>query len=191
MGSIFRSVSQPPVIGEIIAGIVLGPSLLGRLAPGAEGYLFPAFGRAVSQYHRAGRRHPLHVPGRARARSRAASQTRPRHRRDLSREHHRAVPARRDDRALSLSKAVDQRRAVHLLLAFPGRLDVRDCISGAGENPDRSRDSQNPHGCDRADLRRGRRRYRVVHARIRGQRGASAGGGRGGDDRDGARVYRR
>jgi Kef-type K+ transport system membrane component KefB len=42
MGSIFRSVGQPQVIGEIIAGIVLGPSLLGRLAPGAEGYLFPA-----------------------------------------------------------------------------------------------------------------------------------------------------
>ena len=42
MGSIFRSVGQPQVIGEILAGIVLGPSLLGRLAPGAEGYLFPA-----------------------------------------------------------------------------------------------------------------------------------------------------
>ena len=42
MGSIFRSAHQPPVVGEILAGIVLGPSLLGRLAPGAEGYLFPA-----------------------------------------------------------------------------------------------------------------------------------------------------
>ena len=30
------------MVGEILAGIVLGPSLLGRLAPGAEGYLFPA-----------------------------------------------------------------------------------------------------------------------------------------------------
>ena len=42
MGSIFRNVGQPQVVGEILAGIVLGPSLLGRLAPGAEGYLFPA-----------------------------------------------------------------------------------------------------------------------------------------------------
>jgi len=42
MGWVFRSANQPPVVGEIIAGIVLGPSLLGRLAPGAEGYLFPA-----------------------------------------------------------------------------------------------------------------------------------------------------
>src|SRR5271167_4589314 len=42
MGWVFRSANQPPVVGEILAGIVLGPSLLGRLAPGAEGYLFPA-----------------------------------------------------------------------------------------------------------------------------------------------------
>ena len=42
MGYVFRIASQPPVVGEILAGIVLGPSLLGRLLPGAEGYLFPA-----------------------------------------------------------------------------------------------------------------------------------------------------
>jgi Kef-type K+ transport system membrane component KefB len=42
MGWLFRSARQPQVVGEILAGIVLGPSLLGRLAPGAEGYLFPA-----------------------------------------------------------------------------------------------------------------------------------------------------
>ena len=89
MGWVFRSANQPPVVGEILAGIVLGPSLLGRLAPGAEGYLFPGDGRALPQYHRAGRRHPLYVPGRARARSRAAAQTRPRDRRHLAREHHR------------------------------------------------------------------------------------------------------
>ena len=42
MGYVFRIANQPPVVGEILAGIVLGPSLLGRLLPGAEGYLFPA-----------------------------------------------------------------------------------------------------------------------------------------------------
>jgi len=41
MGWVFRLANQPPVVGEILAGIVLGPSLLGRLLPGAEGYLFP------------------------------------------------------------------------------------------------------------------------------------------------------
>ncbi|MGC2275512.1 MAG: cation:proton antiporter, partial [Candidatus Binatus sp.] len=42
MGWVFRSANQPPVVGEILAGIVLGPSLLGRCVPGAEAYLFPA-----------------------------------------------------------------------------------------------------------------------------------------------------
>jgi Kef-type K+ transport system membrane component KefB len=42
MGWLFRSAKQPQVVGEILAGIILGPSLLGRLTPGAEGYLFPA-----------------------------------------------------------------------------------------------------------------------------------------------------
>jgi Kef-type K+ transport system membrane component KefB len=33
---------QPPVIGEVLAGILLGPSLLGRVAPTAVQFLFPA-----------------------------------------------------------------------------------------------------------------------------------------------------
>ncbi|MFC1436181.1 cation:proton antiporter [Streptacidiphilus sp. N1-3] len=34
-------VRQPPVVGEMIAGVLLGPSLLGLLAPGLERELFP------------------------------------------------------------------------------------------------------------------------------------------------------
>ncbi|HEV2304910.1 MAG TPA: cation:proton antiporter [Candidatus Acidoferrales bacterium] len=41
LGAIFRRISQPPVVGEMIAGILLGPSLLGHVLPGAFGYLFP------------------------------------------------------------------------------------------------------------------------------------------------------
>ena len=33
---------QPPVIGEIAAGVLLGPSLLGWVAPGTSAFLFPA-----------------------------------------------------------------------------------------------------------------------------------------------------
>ena len=33
VGWAFRSIKQPLVIGEIVAGIALGPSLLGWLAP--------------------------------------------------------------------------------------------------------------------------------------------------------------
>jgi hypothetical protein len=37
-----RYLRQPPVIGEIVAGLMLGPSLLGAMAPGAYAALLPA-----------------------------------------------------------------------------------------------------------------------------------------------------
>jgi Kef-type K+ transport system membrane component KefB len=42
VGWAFRSIDQPLVIGEIVAGIALGPSLLGWLAPDLSGFLFPS-----------------------------------------------------------------------------------------------------------------------------------------------------
>lgn len=42
LGRASRLVGQPPVIGEVVAGIALGPSLLGRLWPGAADFLLPA-----------------------------------------------------------------------------------------------------------------------------------------------------
>jgi Kef-type K+ transport system membrane component KefB len=41
LGTVFRVAHQPPVIGEILAGILLGPSLLGRVAPAVWHYLLP------------------------------------------------------------------------------------------------------------------------------------------------------
>lgn len=41
LGYVFRRLNQPPVIGEVVAGILLGPSLLGLIAPGLSGYLLP------------------------------------------------------------------------------------------------------------------------------------------------------
>jgi len=38
---VFRKLGQPPVIGEMIAGILLGPSLLGIVFPKALTFLFP------------------------------------------------------------------------------------------------------------------------------------------------------
>jgi Kef-type K+ transport system membrane component KefB len=40
-GAIARRLGQPSVIGEMAAGIALGPSLMGALAPGAFAQLFP------------------------------------------------------------------------------------------------------------------------------------------------------
>ncbi|MEY2831461.1 MAG: hypothetical protein RLZZ574_719, partial [Cyanobacteriota bacterium] len=42
MGQVCRFLKQPLVIGEIIAGIMLGPSLLGLIAPDFAASLFPA-----------------------------------------------------------------------------------------------------------------------------------------------------
>ncbi len=39
--AIFRRIGQPPVLGEIVAGLVLGPSLLGWLSPPTMALLFP------------------------------------------------------------------------------------------------------------------------------------------------------
>jgi Kef-type K+ transport system membrane component KefB/nucleotide-binding universal stress UspA family protein len=41
VGLLMARIGQPQVIGEMVAGIVLGPSLLGWLAPGWYGELFP------------------------------------------------------------------------------------------------------------------------------------------------------
>ncbi|HYN20149.1 MAG TPA: cation:proton antiporter, partial [Thermoanaerobaculia bacterium] len=41
-GALFARMGQPAVIGEMVAGILLGPSLLGWLSPGGLEFLFPA-----------------------------------------------------------------------------------------------------------------------------------------------------
>ena len=41
VGIIAKRVGQPQVVGEMIAGVVLGPSLLGEIAPGVQQSLFP------------------------------------------------------------------------------------------------------------------------------------------------------
>ena len=53
VGSLFRKFHQPRVVGEMFAGILLGPSLLGWIAPQFSAYLFPpsslGFLNALSQ----------------------------------------------------------------------------------------------------------------------------------------------
>ncbi|MDR3268550.1 MAG: cation:proton antiporter [Tannerella sp.] len=41
VGGLFRLMKQPTVIGEILAGILLGPSILGHFMPEVSGFLFP------------------------------------------------------------------------------------------------------------------------------------------------------
>lgn len=41
LGEVLRRCGQPPVLGEILGGIVLGPSVLGLAWPAAQSWLFP------------------------------------------------------------------------------------------------------------------------------------------------------
>ncbi len=41
LGRAFAAIGQPPVIGEVLGGILLGPSLLGRVAPDVAAYILP------------------------------------------------------------------------------------------------------------------------------------------------------
>lgn len=41
LGLAFRWIHQPPVVGEMLAGIMLGPSFLGHIAPHAAAYVLP------------------------------------------------------------------------------------------------------------------------------------------------------
>ena len=53
VGTLFQKIHQPRVVGEMFAGIMLGPSLLGWIAPQISAYLFPpsslGFLNALSQ----------------------------------------------------------------------------------------------------------------------------------------------
>lgn len=44
LGELARKLEQPSVLGELLAGIVLGPAILGNLAPDLQGWLFPTSG---------------------------------------------------------------------------------------------------------------------------------------------------
>src|SRR5882757_9818096 len=41
LGVVFRRLKQPAAVGELLAGELLGPTVLGRLAPGVAESLFP------------------------------------------------------------------------------------------------------------------------------------------------------
>ena len=41
LGALFRRAGQPPVIGEVVGGILLGPSFLGLISPAAYNFILP------------------------------------------------------------------------------------------------------------------------------------------------------
>ncbi|MBF0633049.1 MAG: cation:proton antiporter [Nitrospinae bacterium] len=47
LGEIARAIKQPAVVGEILAGVILGPTVFGLLAPGVQSAIFPAIGNGA------------------------------------------------------------------------------------------------------------------------------------------------
>ena len=47
-GSLFARLGQPPAIGEILGGILLGPTLLAAVAPGVAHWIFPKDGASAA-----------------------------------------------------------------------------------------------------------------------------------------------
>lgn len=50
LGEIARRFRQPQVLGELLAGILLGATVLGRVAPDLHGFLFPASGPTAEMF---------------------------------------------------------------------------------------------------------------------------------------------
>ncbi len=42
LGALARKVGQPSIVGQLLAGLLLGPSVFGKLAPGAQAWVFPS-----------------------------------------------------------------------------------------------------------------------------------------------------
>jgi Kef-type K+ transport system membrane component KefB len=49
-GELFNRLGQPAIVGEILAGILLGPTVLGTFAPGLFGWFFPGAGPVAVAY---------------------------------------------------------------------------------------------------------------------------------------------
>ena len=190
LGALLRSVGQPPVIGEVLAGIILGPSLLGRMAPGLSAYILPPdvapFLNVVAQLgvilymFLVG----LELNGellQGRAHTTVA----------ISHASIVAPFVLGCLLALQLYHALfDQRRVVHQFRPVHGRRDVDHGLSGAGAHPERSRHDQDAAWRHGAHLRGGGRCHGVVPAGA--GRGRCAGADAGCVDRRGAdaRVHR-
>jgi Kef-type K+ transport system membrane component KefB len=50
-GGIFAALRQPPVIGEIIGGLILGPTVIGVVWPGFEDWLLPSEGMVAAVFN--------------------------------------------------------------------------------------------------------------------------------------------
>ncbi len=130
VGAVFKLFHQPPVIGEVIGGIMLGPSLAGKVGSGCLRLPSSRFRRRRFWGHRAIWRHSLHVPGRARAGSESLAAERARDARDLSRELHHSFLLGSTLALFIYTSMSTSEREIYQLRLFMGVLDVGHGVSG-------------------------------------------------------------
>ena len=190
-GLLAVKIGQPRVMGEVVAGIALGPTILGAISPALQATLFPsdilpAFGIAANL----GLIFYMFLVGLeldsepAQGQAHAGGG-------DLQRQRRAADDARHRRRAAALHAArpgqeVRRVRAVH------GRVDVDHRVPGARAHPRRAAHAQAPGRGAGARVRGDRRRHGVVLDRA-GDRGGRRRLGLGGrrDGRAGNRLLPR
>ena len=186
VGWLARQVGQPQVVGEMIAGVLLGPSLFGLLLPEYQQIAVSQRDAQDALCRGAVGRRLVHVPGRRRIPHRSVSLTRPQRSIGVPRRHARPVRPRRAPGAL----------AARTSRAVLGQGDALsgDPVSGRGDLDYRLPDAGADHlraGVDRYGVgdagavgRRDRRCRGVVRARHRaGELWRRCRGGREGDCR--------
>lgn len=174
---LFKYLGQPGVIGEIVAGIVLGPSVLGHFFPGAFEFLFePSSLVPLNVISQIGLVLFMFVIGMEldlgvmrRKASRDA--------RHQPREHHRAVFSRAGARILGLSRVRGASRSFPLFRAVHRHIGQHHGFSRTGPDRAGAQPGQNADGNARDRQRCEQRRDGVVSARGRDRRGQ--GGRRG------------
>ncbi len=178
VGRIVRAFGQPRVVGEMLAGILLGQSVLGAVAPAVDGALFPAASLGYLSALAQGRAGPVHVPRRARSRPRRAAEPRARRAGHQPRRHRRSALSRRAARHVTVPGARAGRHFIHAVRAVHGRGAECHGVSRARAHSAGALARQNAGRHDRHRVRRRRRRHRVVHAGRRHRAGARGHGRR-------------
>ena len=157
MGGLFGLIGQPAVIGELVGGIMLGPSFLGQIAPALHDQLLPTGVTAfLGVYSQLGVILLL-VSRRPRAGSERAAKEQSCHAGDFARSI--IVPFLLGGAGLALSlypKVSNSGVPFTVFALFLACRSLGHGVSGARANPDRSENQPQPDGGGRAHLRRDR-----------------------------------
>ena len=160
---LFRRIHQPPVMGEMIAGIVLGPSVLGLIYPQATRVPLSRIVTGNTATVESDRRRALYVHRRHGSERANATRKRIGSGDDQSREHHRSFSARHCAFTFSLPRTGPRRNLFPCICVIHRGCDEHHRLSGAGPDFGRPRANANHARIDCHHLCRRRRCHCLVH----------------------------